>query len=176
MFKIKFFLISVLLFITFFLNCIEPLSDGYKDIKLGMSKENVQSILEKSIEFNFKREEILTFRLEPDTEIISTEGLNYIINAYFHFSHDKLFQIILKLDESKIGYYYLLKKFTERFGKSTELSPARSIWDNDKIRLIIEKPCTVKYIYLPIWNGLLKSDNTSDNLIDLNREKFIDGL
>ena len=68
MFKIKFFLISVLLFITFFLNCIEPLSDGYKDIKLGMSKENVQSILEKSIEFNFKREEILTFRLEPDTE------------------------------------------------------------------------------------------------------------
>ena len=176
MFKIKFFLISVLLFITFFLNCIEPLSDGYKDIKLGMSKEQVQSILEKSIEFNFKKEEILTFRLEPDTEIISTEGLSYIIYAYFHFNHNQLFQIILKLSENKIGYYYLLKKFTERFGKSTELSPTRSIWDNEKVRIIIEKPCTLKYVYLPVWNGLLKEDNTSDKLLDLNREKFVDDL
>ena len=104
--KMKFLFIMFFLFIAYSFSCVEPLSDGYKDIKLGMTKTQVQSILEKSIEFNFKREEILSFRLEPDTEIISTEGFNYIISAYFHFNHDKLFQIILKLSESKTGYYF----------------------------------------------------------------------
>jgi len=175
--KNKLFFIFLFLIITFFIYSIEPLSDGYKDIKLGMSMDQVRGILEKSIEFNYKKEEILTFRLEPDTEIISTEGFrNYIINAYFHFSHDQLFQIILKLHTKKIGYYNLLKQFTERFGKSTKLSPTKASWDNEKIRIIIEKPCTLKYVYLPIWNGLLKNDNTSDHILDINREKFIDDL
>lgn len=177
MLKIKLFFVIVTIFIISNLSyCLEPLSDGYKDIKLGMNKEAVQNILMKSIEFNYKKEEILTFRLEPDTDIISTEGYGYILNAYFHFHQDQLFQIILKLSESKIGYYYLLKNFTTRYGKSTNLSPTRSIWDNDKVRIIIEKPCTLKYVYLPVWNELLNEDVTSDNILELNREKFVDDL
>lgn len=177
MLKIKLFYVVIIIFIfADFFYCLEPLSDGYKDIKLGMSKETVQNILIKSSEFNYKKEEILTFRLEPDTDIISTEGYGYILIAYFHFHNDQLFQIILKLSEDKIGYYYLLKNFTDRFGKSTNLSPTRSIWDNEKIRIVIEKPCTLKYVYLPVWNGLLKEDATSDNILELNREKFVDDL
>ncbi len=177
MLKIKLFFVFLMIFIINGLTYSqEPLSDGYKNIKLGMSKEEVQNILMKSIEFNYKKEEILTFRLEPDTDIISTEGYGYIINAYFHFHQDQLFQIILKISEDKIGYYYILKNFTTRFGKSTNLSPTRSIWDNEKIRIVLEKPCTLKYVYLPVWNGLLKEDVTSDNILELNRQKFVDDL
>ena len=155
----------------------EPLSDGYKNIKLGMSQQEVKSILQKSTDFNMKKEEILSFRMEPDTEIISTEGYGYIIFGYFHFSHDQLFQILLKLSEEKVGYYYLLTNFTNRFGKPQKFSPTRAIWENEKIRIVIEKPCTLKYIYLPVWNGLVdKKDETSDEIYGVNREKFVDDL
>lgn len=167
--------IILFVFVTSLTFGLKPLSDGYKDIKLGMNQAQVKSILGKSIDFSINKEEILTMRLEPDTEIISTEGLGFIISGYFHFSHDQLFQILLKLSETKIGYYYILTKFTNSFGKPNSLDPEKASWENDKVRIILEKPCTLKYIYLPVWNGLVKEKEKND-LFEKDREKFVDGL
>ena len=71
---VKKILIVLFIFSIYYVNSVEPLSDGYRDFKLGMTQEEVKKILEHSIDFRFKREEILSFRMEPDTEIISTEG------------------------------------------------------------------------------------------------------
>jgi hypothetical protein len=171
----KYLLILTFISISFFAFPAKPLSDGYKDIKLGMTQAQVKGILDKSVDFSINKEEILTMRLEPDTEIISTEGLGFIISGYFHFSHDQLFQILLKLSETKIGYYYILNKFTNSFGKPNKLDPEKATWENDKIRITLEKPCTLKYIYLPVWNGLVKEKEKND-LFEKDREKFVDGL
>jgi len=171
----KTILIAFFLSITLFLFSVEALSDGYKDFKLGMSMEQVKSILEKSPDFNSRKNEVLSMRLEPDTEIISTEGYGYILTGYFHFYHDALYQILLKLSETRIGYYYILKNFTDRFGKPKIFTPKKATWENDKIRITLEKPCTLKYIYLPVWNGLTKEKEDKD-LFEKERKKFIDGL
>lgn len=152
------------------------LSKGYKGITLGMSKQQVQDNLKTNPDFRGDREEILTVRIEPDKEIISTEGTGYIKNGYFHFYNDKLFQIFLVLDEKKIGYYLLLKNNTEKFGKPSKLDPKSATWQDNEVRIVIEKDCTVKYFYLPVWDDLVKKDRSSDDVVVKTRNDFVNGL
>ncbi|HOJ65153.1 MAG TPA: hypothetical protein PLE45_12120 [Spirochaetota bacterium] len=167
--------ILIFIFLTFILNSLD-LTDGYKDIKLGMSKSQVEELLKNSPDFIPQREEILSIRIEPDTEIITVEGTTFIEIAYFHFNKDKLFQIFLKINEKKIGYYILLKRFTDKFGKPSGLEPKSAFWQNSNVKIVIEKPCTLKYIYLPIWNELTKTDDKLKNYIEQAREDFINNL
>jgi hypothetical protein len=88
----KRYIIFPIIIILFLILSFEPLSDGYKDIKLGMTQDQVKELLKKSIEFDTKKEEVLSTRLEPDTDIISAQGISFIKYAYFHFDHDSLFQ------------------------------------------------------------------------------------
>jgi hypothetical protein len=171
--KLFFTIISFLTLSSVFSN---ELSKGYKDILLGMSKTQVQDNLKKNPDFKSGKEEILTVRIDPDKEIISTEGTGYIKNAYFHFFNDKLFQIFLTLDEKKIGYYLLLKNNTEKFGTPQKLDPKSASWQNNEVMIVIEKTCTIKYFYLPIWNDLIKKDQSSDDIILKTRNDFVNGL
>lgn len=172
---------ALLLFLLLFIlsaPCLsgqENLPGGYKNIKLGMTKEEVQEVLKNSNDFE-NREEVLTIRLEPDQQIITSEGYGYILIGYFHFNEDSLYQIFIKLDHTKIGYYNLLKKFTEKYGNPSTFEPKRAIWENDNIRLIIEKPGTLRYVFLPVWNSLLKSDLSDRKYIEKNRSNFLDNL
>lgn len=153
----------------------ENLPEGFKNIRLGMTKEEVEELLKTSIDFE-NREEVLTIRIEPDKQIITSEGYGYILIGYFHFSENSLYQIFIKVDHNKVGYYNLLKNFTEKYGDPTEFEPKRATWENDKVRLIIEKPGTLRYILLPVWNQLLKSDLSDQKIIEKNRQRFIDNL
>jgi hypothetical protein len=154
----------------------ENLSEGFGGIILGMNKDQVKKILENSKDFNMKKEEILSMRLEPDTDIISTEGAGFINFAYFHFYKEELYQIFFLINEEKIGYYYLLKRLTNRFGPPKNFSPKKALWSNSKVQIVIEKPCSIKYILLPAWNDIIKKDQTSDTVLEQQREKFVDDL
>jgi hypothetical protein len=170
------FIIFILLFALNFTLISKDLSNGYKDIKLGMTKNQVIDTIKKSSEFRQKNDEVLSIRLEPDTEILTYEGLGYISVGYFHFNKDKLFQIFLKFNENKLGYYLLLKDNTDKFGKPSKLDPKSAVWQNKEVMIVIEKPCTIKYLYLPIWNELVKSDQTPDDIILKSRNDFVKDL
>lgn len=170
--------ISIYIIIIIFIYKLESLDlfKGYKDFKLGMSKSEVEEMLKKSEDFIPIKEEILSVRIEPDTQIIAIEGTTFIDIAYFHFNNDRLFQIFLKINDKKIGYYILLKRFTEKFGNPSYLEPKRVFWQNEEVKIVIEKPCSLKYIYLPIWNELLKKDDKLKNYEEQGREIFIENL
>jgi hypothetical protein len=171
----NFLLLFTIFVLAFPINC-KDLSKGYKDILLGMSKTQVEDILKKDPDFKASKQEILTVRIEPDKEIISSEGNGYIKNGYFHFLNDKLFQIFLVLDEKKIGYYLLLKNNTDKFGKPQKLDPKSATWLDNEVSIVIEKSCTIKYFYLPIWNDLIKKDQSADDIIIKTRNDFVNDL
>jgi hypothetical protein len=115
------------------------LAAGYKSIQLGSSMTEVQDEIRKSGDFKEKREEILTIRLEPDTEIISTDGRGFIQKGYFHFHQDQLFQILLKIDENRIGYFVILSQLTEKYGTPTRFNPQTAEWSDGKTTITLEK-------------------------------------
>lgn len=170
----RYFLMLLFAFFLFTLSAQE-LSSGYKDIKLGMSKDEVADLIGKSYDFYDNRNEVLTIRLEPDTEIITAEGRGFIEIGYFHFHEDKLFQIFLIFNE-KVGYYTLLKRLTDKFGSPTRLDPKNAFWQEGDVKIVIEKPGKIKYLYLPIWNSLLNSDLSDRKILDQQRDSFVDDL
>ncbi len=174
--KRLFFTVFFIIVNLFLLSGIELLSDGYQGIKLGMKKDQVMNIINNSPDFNPLKDEILTVRLEPDTEIITTEGTGFIELAYFHFHNEDLFQILFKISQDKIGYYTLLKNLTARFGNPKKLNPKKAYWENDRVKIVIEKPCTLKYQFLPVWNTLITKDNSSDTLNKIIRDEFLKKL
>lgn len=170
--------IFLLLYLLVFIGIIssEELSYGFKEFKLNQTQNEVKELIKKSFDFANRRDEALSIRLEPDTDIITAEGLGFIKIGYFHFNKDKLFQIFLKLDEKRLGYYLILKRFTEKYGNPTSLEPKSAFWENEEVKIVIEKPCSLKYIYKPIWNEITSSDQTSDSVFFKIREKFIEDL
>lgn len=166
--------IFLLLIFSFTLSA-QQISDGYKDIKLGMSRDEVSALLGKSYDFYDNRNEVLTIRLEPDQEIITAEGRGFINIGYFHFHEDQLFQIFLTFNE-KVGYYTLLKRLTDKFGDPTKVDPKNAYWESETVRIVIEKPGKIKYLYLPVWNTLLGSDLSERKVLDQQRDNFVDDL
>lgn len=149
---------------------------GYKNFTFGMTKELVKEALKQSNEFDEHKEEILSIRIDPDREIITVDGYLYIEKAYFHFDNDKLFQIYIKFNSSKLGYYNLLKQLTEKYGKPLNLSPLKASWENEVTRIIIEKESVIKYVDVKVWDKINKSDIKDRNIEGAHRDSFLDGL
>lgn len=179
----KFYFISIICCLTLHLHALdttsdsfEPLQNGYKSYILGMGQDEIEEELSNSSEFNIIREEILSVRMEPDTDIISTEGYGFVTRAYFHFNNEKLFQIYLIIDEQKVGYYPILKTYINKYGNPSSFSPDRAVWENNEVMVILEKPCTLKYVDKKVWDSLLSKDHTTDTVFDKIRRDFIDSL
>ncbi len=152
------------------------LSNGYKEIRLGMTLEEVRQIINSMPEFNPIREEILQIRIEPDKQILTTEGYSFVSKAYFHFDNDRLYQILLKFNQNKIGYFNLLSTFRSRFGEPAFINPSKSYWQNERVRITIEKPATIKYLDRQIWNSIIGSGNQEDSDFIILRNDLLNNL
>ena len=128
------------------------LPNGYREIKLGMSVDDVKTKLFKY--FAYRGEPDVSFLPNTSDYLIECEGYSYIKRAYFQFYNEKLYIIILVLDETKLDHYSLLTTFTKKYGEFTSLSPVKVEWLSDDVLLCIERPMSVKYIDLEVFNKL----------------------
>ncbi|MCG8569387.1 MAG: hypothetical protein MJB14_04540 [Spirochaetes bacterium] len=171
----NFFLVFIFFSITQIIFS-QTLSEGYQEFKLGLSKQEVENLLKTSGDFWGNKKDVIVMRHQPDQQIITVEGKGYIEIGYFHFYEDQLYQIFLVINSEKIGYYSLLKRLTDKFASPKTLDPLSAQWENETVKIEIEKPCTIKYYYLPIWNQLLNSDLSDRKIDQKSRENFVDGL
>ena len=176
-------IISVLFLFAFILTAFcsdgnAKLSNGYKEIKLGMSMDQVRKKLRFSAEFAPEHIEAVQTRMEPDARTLTASGVNPMTGlvkiGYFFFDEDDhLAAITIKINEDKISYYSILKRFTEKYGNPDEFEPDRAIWADDETRIILEKPCELKYQSID-YNSDQKKN--TDILYNKLRDKFIDDL
>ena len=153
-----------------------PFPLGFLSIKLNMNKENVIVRLSKESIFDTSDQEKLSFRNEPDKEILKIRGINFIKMAYFHFYNDILFQITLDLDMNKISYYDVLIKLQNKYGKPIKFTPETANWENNTIKLSLQRPVILKYISINISKELLEESKESSNFYKISREKFLNSL
>ena len=125
---------------------------------------------------------LYAYRGDPDVSflpageqsLIECNGNSYLKRAFFQFHDDRLYIIILSLEQEKIDYYTLYRTLIEKYGDADALSPSAAVWSSDKVRFSLERPLVVKYIDKVVFDTLQDRGRVKESLRDLSREKFLE--
>ncbi|MCW8965743.1 MAG: hypothetical protein OQK82_03520 [Candidatus Pacearchaeota archaeon] len=155
---------------------VDPLSEGpkgYRGIEIGMTSEEVKEILLIDPFFDYKGDPDVSFLPSTHQTLIECDGNMYIKRASLQFYNDKLFIMIIELNQTKIDYYTMYTTLTAKYGDSTTLDPTEAIWIFSNIQLSLEKPLTIKYIDKVLFDELKQEGMAQKDIDILAKEEFL---
>ena len=152
---------------------VKSLPMGFRGIIMGLSLEEAKKAIESDGYFDYRGDPDVSMLLTDNRAIIESSGKYYIKDGYFQFYNDTLYTITLVLDTRKIDYYTMFKTLTKKYGDYASLSPKQVLWENEKIRITLEKPLTIKYVGLGIFNKLIEDDTTKEAIEEELKRNFI---
>lgn len=158
------------------LPALEDLSNGFDDLSLGMEFSALDEALQKHAGFLYRGLPEVSLSPAGQEKIIETRGGRFIKRGIFQFSENKLFSIILDLNEAELDYYTLFTSFSTRYGDPLSLDPRQAIWENSSVRMILEKPLTLKYLSVPVLMAKERAGTVEKSIREENREDFIKKL
>ena len=97
----------------------------------------------------------------------------YIRRAYFQFVDQRLFTLILDLDETKVDYYTMMTTLGSYYGDYVSFSPQAVVWEKGGIRLALEKPLTVEYIDVAVFDRLKETGRARESDQEKNLKDFL---
>lgn len=154
----------------------QSLSRGYDKLVLGMAYQAAYDALSNNTALDYRGAPDVSMSPGRDEKIIESRGGRFIERGVFQFRAEKLFTIILEMNPLQLDYYTLFTTFSQRYGEPVSLDPHQAIWEDASVRLILEKPCTVKYLDRPVIEGILQSSTIQAARQEESRQLFIDRL
>ena len=173
--KKKKLILVVLFLVSSFIFC-EELPLGYKNIRLGQSFEEVRAILEKDSSFGFRGDRDVSLLPTEERVLIETSGSSFFDRCWFQFYENKLYSLILNINVERMDYYSMFKTFTLKYGEPASLNPAKSEWKNSSVILSLEKPLTVKYLDVKVFEELQESSEQASSAEEYLRKKFLESF
>jgi hypothetical protein len=149
---------------------------GFRDVELGMHIDTVKELLADDPFFDYRGEPDVSFLPEPQRSLIECPGNLFIHRAYFQFHEERLYSIIVELNQQKLDYYTMFTTLTGKYGESTSLDPSEAVWNFPQVRMSLEKPLTVKYVDKNVFHSLKESGKAEENLEAITREKFLENF
>ena len=149
---------------------------GYKNIKLGQTIDEVRAILEKDSSFGFRGDRDVSLLPTEERVLIETAGSSFFDRCWFQFYEDKLYSIVLNINLDRMDYFSMFKNFTLKYGEPSYLNPSKSEWKNSSVILSLEKPLTVKYLDVKVFNTLQESSEQATSTEDYLRKKFLESF
>ncbi|MGP1593967.1 MAG: hypothetical protein ACTTH8_01825 [Treponema sp.] len=153
-----------------------PLPSEYRGIQLGMPIDTVKDLLKKDSIFGYRGERDVSLLLTENRSLIETSGSLFINRSWFQFYDSNLYTMIFKLNTDAVDYYSVYSKFCRKYGEPVFINPQRAIWEDEKIRVVIERPLIVKYIDLTVFNELLSKTAKAETYSETRRNDFIDSF
>jgi hypothetical protein len=146
---------------------------GFRGITLGLSVDKVKSLLLEDPYFDYRGEPDVSFLPDTSQKLIEVDGFSFIKKAYFQFYEEKLYILILILDEDKIDYYTMFTTLVSKYGEFTTLNPKKVVWEFEDVVFSLEKPLSVKYIDRAVFNQLQEEGVAEEQWRDISRENFL---
>ena len=147
---------------------------GFAGIEMGMELDLVKEQLMRDSQFRFRGDPDVSMLTRRSESLIETEGISFIKRAYFQFYEGRLFTIILALNPDKLDHYTMYTLLVERYGEPVSLDPTQAVWEFDAVRMVLERPLSVKYIDSVVFDEILKKNAQTESLNALSRERFLD--
>ena len=171
------YLFLTILFFLLPLVCVfsaEPLPRGFQNITLGLSMDETRQELASEEWFLFRGDPDVSLLASPEQSLIDTQGVDYVSRGLFQFKDDFLYTITIILNPDRMDYYSMFTSFNEKYGEFTRLNPDMAVWEDETVRISLEKPLSVKYIHKETFETLRRESARGINLETINRQDFID--
>jgi len=154
----------------------KSLPDGYRNIHLGMSLEDTKEALTNDSFFGYRGNRDVSLLPSENKSLIETVGSTWLNHSWFQFYKEKLYTITLNFNPDELDYHSLFTTLSKKYGDPNTLSPEKTIWQNESIQLVLEQPCSIKYIDLQVFNSLIDESTTQKSALEIVRQNLLDEL
>jgi len=145
----------------------------FRGLELGMDLEDLKTALINDDLFAFRGDRDVSWLPVQEETLVETAGLSYIRRAYFQLIEGEVYIMSFTLDTRVMDHYSVYTAFVRRYGEPVYISPSESVWENENTRVSIERPLTVKYIDMNIFNLLIEGSRRNESQEMLRREEFL---
>jgi hypothetical protein len=121
-----------------------------------MSLDNLETELTEDSMFRFRGRPDVSFLPHVDQRLVETTGFSFIQRAFFQLRDESVFVMVFMLNGELIDYHSVFTTFVANYGEPSSLSPREAVWENDTVRISIERPLTVRYIDLGVFNEIVQ--------------------
>lgn len=159
----------------------EKLPSGYKNIKFGMTVDEVKSALKKDSSFGYRGDRDVS--LLPGTEevLIETDSRKYasysfLERCWFQFYEGKLYIITINMKKEKIDHYSVFSTLKNKYGNPDSLNPQKSEWKNEETIMTLERPLTLKWTDRKVFEQIQYESFVEKSIEEKSRDLFLEGL
>lgn len=149
------------------------LARDYRGIALGMSPEEVKQRLSEDSWFNYRGEADVSLLERPRASLIDAGGSLFIHRGLFQFEDNRLCAIVLELNPLTVDWFTVYTTLEERYGTPRDMNPSRSWWEDGETRLALERPLTVKYLDLSVYQAFTEDKEHRKAWREKARQDFL---
>ena len=175
----KYLFFIILLVSGFLLNAQDntppkALPHGFDSLVLGMSMADVKNELLASDDFLYRGDPDVSILDRENLSLMEVEGFGFFSSVQFQFNdEDRLFAILLVMNPETIDYYSLYTSLSAKYGIPADLSPQRAYWEDDEVRISLERPVMLRYIDRTIFDAIKQKGETLESYKKISREEFL---
>jgi len=149
------------------------LPKSYRAFSLGMNLEDLRKALSADEFFAFRGDRDVSLLPLSEQTLVETTGLSFIKRAFFQLKEGKVFIMAFTLNTDKIDHYSVFTTLVQKYGEPKELNPREAVWLSETVRLSLERPLTVKYIDLQVFNNIIEASTVKESKEAILRREFL---
>ncbi|MDR2553100.1 MAG: hypothetical protein LBD31_08055 [Treponema sp.] len=154
----------------------EELPRSFRQLSLGMGLDELKTALAADGLFAFRGDPDVSFLPVKEENLVETAGLSFIRRAFFQLREGKVFIMAFAMDPGRIDHYSVFTSLVKRYGEPLSLNPREVVWENEKTRISLERPLTVKYIDMEVFKAIMGEAKAEESLELIRRRGFLDEL
>jgi hypothetical protein len=147
---------------------------GFRDILLGLEFPVIEERVSRDSAFAFRGRPDVSMALSDGEPLIDTRGRGYVDRGVFSFHENRLFSFSLYLETQRLDYIQLYNHFSEKYGQPVDLDPRRAVWDDGRTRIELEKPLTLRYLDVAVFEERRTDSRAAEAVEDLTRRQFLE--
>ncbi|MDR1429879.1 MAG: hypothetical protein LBI85_06275 [Spirochaetaceae bacterium] len=149
---------------------------SFRRIVLGMDLDGLKDALSRDDYFYFRGDRDVSLLPTRNETLIDTTGFSFIRRAYFQLKDGAVFIMAFTLDPEMLDHYSVFTSFVRKYGEPGILDPKQAVWTSGQTRVSIERPLTVKYIDLGVFNELVNESEVRESSEVYRRQEFLDSF
>jgi hypothetical protein len=141
-----------------------------------MGLDELKDALQKDGIFDFRGDRDVSFLPSREQSLVETTGHSFVRRAFFQLREGELFIMAFALNAGLVDHYSVFTSLVEKYGQPSSLSPQQAIWETGATRLALERPLTVKYIDMTVFNEIIGESAVVESGEVRLRQEFLDDL